>query len=119
LVDLQPEARAWLGAVATGERRPSWPAHLYVEIGHVLVRYVRTGRADPGRASAIYTEVRRIRAGTASPRALEFAMAVALERGLTVYDAAYVVLAEALDAPLVTADRQLADATEQAILLPG
>lgn len=47
------------------------------------------------------------------------AMAVALDRGLSVYDAAYVVLAEALDAPLVTADRQLANATEQGVLLPG
>jgi predicted nucleic acid-binding protein len=40
-------------------------------------------------------------------------------RRLTVYDAVSVVLAEGLDAPLVTADRQLANATEQAVLLPG
>jgi predicted nucleic acid-binding protein len=52
-----------------------------------------------------------------SPR-LEEAMAVAFERGPTVYDAAYVVLAEALEAPLVTADRRLAEATSTAVLLP-
>jgi predicted nucleic acid-binding protein len=50
---------------------------------------------------------------------MEAVIAVAVERRLTLHDAAYVVLAEALDAPLVTADRQLANATEQAVLLPG
>ncbi len=33
-----------------------------------------------------------------------------LRRNLTSYDAAYVALAEALDAPLITVDRRLADA---------
>jgi predicted nucleic acid-binding protein len=37
--------------------------------------------------------------------------AVALERGLSVYDACYTVMAEAEQAVLVTADRQLAEAT--------
>src|SRR4051794_24470130 len=61
--------------------------------------------------------VRRVRARIGQPKAMEAAIAVAFERGLTVYDAAYVVLAEALDAPLVTAERRLAEATERAVLL--
>ena len=40
-----------------------------------------------------------------------------LVQQLSVYDACYVVLAEALDAPLVTADRRLAEATANAVLL--
>jgi predicted nucleic acid-binding protein len=65
-------------------------------------------------------QVRWMRAHVRSARSSAAeAMAVALDRGLTVYDALYVVVAEALDAPLVTADRRLAAATEQAILLPG
>lgn len=47
------------------------------------------------------------------------AWATALSRGLTVYDACYVVLAETLDVPLVTADRGLATATPNAVLLQG
>ena len=42
---------------------------------------------------------------------------VALDRGLSVYDASYVVLAEALDAILVTADRTLASAAPEAELI--
>ncbi len=45
------------------------------------------------------------------------AFVVAVERGLTVYDASYVVLAEAHEAPLVTADRRLADAYDRIELL--
>jgi len=42
---------------------------------------------------------------------------VAVERGLTVYDASYVVLAEAHEAPLVTADRRLVGAYDRVELL--
>ena len=48
---------------------------------------------------------------------VEGAWELALVRSLTVYDACYVVLAEALDVPLVTADRRLAEATPSAVLL--
>ena len=47
----------------------------------------------------------------------EPAFAIAGERSISVYDACYVVLAETLDAPLVTADRRLADATANAVLV--
>jgi len=45
------------------------------------------------------------------------AFALSLERGLTVYDAAYVALAEAADAVLITADRTLAGVAMRAKLL--
>jgi predicted nucleic acid-binding protein len=46
------------------------------------------------------------------------ALVTALETGLSVYDACYVVLATAGDATLVTADQRLADAAPRAALLP-
>jgi predicted nucleic acid-binding protein len=119
LVDLQPAARTWLDRVAAAELAASWPAHLYAEVANSLVRLVRFDRIDVRRASSVYARVRGIPADTTAADSMESAMQLALERRLSAYDAAYVVLAEALDAPLVTADRRLAEATEQAVLLPG
>ncbi len=45
------------------------------------------------------------------------ALAASLAQGLFVYDAAYLVLAEALDATLVTADHRLAEAATKAELI--
>jgi len=42
-----------------------------------------------------------------APRALERAVALSWDRGVSVFDAAYVALAETLDAPLITADTKL------------
>jgi predicted nucleic acid-binding protein len=42
---------------------------------------------------------------------------VALERSLGAHDACYVVLAETLHAPLVTADARLTAATPNAVLI--
>ena len=117
-MDGQPDAYGWLhrGVI---ESALTWPAHLYAEVTHPLTRLARAGVIDTTRAIETYAEVRRLPARVRGPWQLESAMAVALDRRLTVYDAAYVVLAEALRAPLVTADRRLAEATDRAVLLPG
>ena len=44
---------------------------------------------------------------------------IAAERGLSAYDACYVVLAETMGATLITADRRLASATADAVLITG
>ncbi|HEX4519404.1 MAG TPA: hypothetical protein VH063_07465 [Gaiellaceae bacterium] len=68
---------------------------------------------SPDRAGMLVCEVAR--------RDLELAGAAtraALELGLTASDAAYVVLASARNAVLVTADRALAAAYEPSVLVP-
>ena len=119
-VDQEPQAVDWLDRVADGQVLPAWPAHLYVEVAHSLVRLTRARRLERNRATDALGRTLAVPANVRSLKSLAAeAFAVGLERGVSAYDAAYVVLAEALQAPLVTADRQLADATEQGVLLPG
>jgi predicted nucleic acid-binding protein len=120
LVDDQHEANAWMTRVRQGELVAAWPSHLYAEVAHGFARLTRAGRIGRPQAEDAVEQIRWLPARVHPVRhAAREAFALALERGLSVYDALYVVLAEILDAPLVTADRRLADATEQAILLPG
>lgn len=118
-VDLEPEARRWVERVAAEEVAPAWPAHLYAEVANGLVRLIRAGSIDATRAAHIRAGVVRLPARVPAPNRVADALAIALERRLTVCDAAYASLAEGLNARLVTADRRLAEATERAVLLPG
>ncbi len=83
------------------------PHLLDAEVGQVIRRYLLDGQMPKTRvdeAIEILGDLRITRHGHAGflPRAL------ALRRNLTVYDALYVALAEALGAALVTRDGRLA-----------
>lgn len=85
------------------------PDLLDVEVAQVLRRYARTGEIELERCRAALTDlvdfpVSRYPHDILLPRVWE------LRDNLTAYDAIYVALAEALDAPLLTRDRQLASA---------
>jgi len=105
-------AQRWL------EAEVAWPTLLYAEVAHALLRLHRQRAFPLARAREALDAIYAIHAD-ARPIAMLVpdAVDVALERRLTVYDACYVVLAEALEAPLVTADRRLAGATPNAVLL--
>lgn len=86
------------------------PHLLDVEVAQVIRRYAAAGEIDSERgltALADLTDLplRRYPHDILLPRIWE------LRKNLTAYDAAYVALAEALDAPLLTRDRRLAAAT--------
>jgi predicted nucleic acid-binding protein len=75
----------------------------------VIRRYAANGEIDGDRGLSALTDLadlplRRYPHGFLLPRIW------ALRNNLTAYDAAYVALAEALDAPLLTRDRRLAAA---------
>ena len=85
------------------------PHLLDVEIAQVIWRYAAKGDIDGKRGRDALDDLadfplRRYPHDILLPRIWE------LRDNLTAYDAAYVALAEALDAPLVTRDRRLAAA---------
>lgn len=83
------------------------PHLLDVEIAQVVRRYAASGEIDPDRGRAALADLsdfplRRYPHGFLLPRVWE------LRNNIAAYDAIYVALAEALDAPLLTCDRRLA-----------
>lgn len=93
-----------------GSRRSLHAPHLLdVEVAQTIRRYAASGEIDAERgliALAVLAglPLRRYPHDFLLPRIWE------LRNNLTAYDAAYVALAEALDAPLLTRDRRLAAA---------
>lgn len=86
------------------------PHLLDVEVAQVIRRYVAQGDLDAQTGEAALIDLadwplRRYPHDVLLPRIW------ALRNNLTAYDATYVALAEALDAPLLTRDRRLAGAT--------
>jgi predicted nucleic acid-binding protein len=84
------------------------PELLHYEVANVLVRGAGLDgpAARTGYDRFAGLEIATFALGDAEYRA---ALHLALDRGVTVYDASYVALAAALDAPFVTADRLLAE----------
>lgn len=83
------------------------PHLLDVEAAQVIRRYVAYGEIDARRGRMALTDLtdlplRRYPHDFLLPRIWE------LRNNLTAYDAAYVALAEALDAPLLTRDKRMA-----------
>jgi predicted nucleic acid-binding protein len=85
------------------------PHLLDVEVAQVIRRYAVNGEIDNGRGRAALTDLadfplHRYPHDFLLPRVWD------LRNNLTAYDAVYVALAEALDAPLLTRDRRLVTA---------
>lgn len=82
------------------------------------MQYVRAGKL---RAETAADDIKWLRAlplqSTPCRDLASRALAIALARGVSAYDAMYLALAEATDSVLVTADRRLADAADRAELL--
>jgi predicted nucleic acid-binding protein len=85
------------------------PELLDVEVLSVVRRLASAGRLSPARAQQAIDDLVALRVQRAAHRPL-VPRCWELRDNLTPYDAAYVALAEALDATLLTADRRLAGA---------
>ncbi|MGH7126182.1 MAG: type II toxin-antitoxin system VapC family toxin [Stellaceae bacterium] len=85
------------------------PYLLDVEVAQVLRRYAAAGEIDRERGRAALADLADFPLHR-YPHAFLLARAWDLRSNLTAYDAIYVALAEALDAPLLTRDQRLAGA---------
>ena len=82
------------------------PHLIDVEVAQVLRRYVMTGQMEAPRATQALTDFMDMRVERYAMEPL-LPRIWALRDNLTAYDAAYIALAEALDAPLITCDARL------------
>ena len=108
LLDLQAGAAVAARVSVAGETMHA-PHLLDAEVTHALRRYTLRGEITPTRGREALEDLAALRLRRYShvrllPRMWE------LRANLSGYDAAYVALAEALDAPLLTTDRALARA---------
>lgn len=85
------------------------PHLLDVEVAQVLRRYAAAGIITPPRGREALDDLLDL-ALTRYPHGVLLWRVWELRDNLTTYDAAYVALAEALDAPLVTCDSRIASA---------
>ena len=92
----------------SGERLIA-PELLDVEVTAAWRRHEAAGRLDSRRAALARSDLRDLPVQRISHRLL-VERCWELRSNVTVYDAVYVALAELLDAPLVSADRKLANA---------
>jgi predicted nucleic acid-binding protein len=93
---------------ATGETLHA-PHLLDVEVAHVIRRYAAAGEIDGERGRAALADLADLRL-LRYPHDILLPRIWDLRHNLSAYDAAYVALAEALEAPLITRDRRLAAA---------
>ena len=111
-------ARLWIAAVDAGEVSGTVPEHFYGEVANAMSAYVRAGQMRAPIAAELVTRCFDLPLAAQPARDLVPAAFVrSLQLELTVYDAVYVVLAEAADAALVTADRELARAYDRVELV--
>lgn len=108
LCDAGPHGVWAASTLARGELAA--PHLMMFETANTLRRLEIAGVIDPGESAAAFAELNSVQLdlwpfGTLSGRIWE------LRSSVTSYDAAYVALAEVLDAPLVTLDQPLARAS--------
>ncbi|HTB33331.1 MAG TPA: type II toxin-antitoxin system VapC family toxin [bacterium] len=78
------------------------------EFSSALLKYVRAGRCEPGLANQTFEKALRFFGGHEAEVDDRLALGLALDLGLSAYDAQYVALGQQLGAVLVTADKALA-----------
>ncbi len=96
------------------------PDLLWPEVGHVLAKRVLTDVLTEDEARELMDELLSLPIDTCDTRGLmQDALALAVGRRLTVYDALYLALARLRGATLLTCDHELAAAAGDEVAEPG
>ena len=107
-------------ALALIERDPAWvaPRLWRYELRNVLATMMRVQRLSLGQAGAAFRGAEQLVADAAVESSLERCLRLAARGGISAWDAEFVLTAEELGLPLVTADKRLARAfPRRAVLL--
>jgi predicted nucleic acid-binding protein len=107
LTDAGPAGR-WAAALLRGPELVA-PGHMPFEVANALRRGALQGTFDWATSGERYRRLNNLAVGLI-PLAVISARTWELAPNLSIYDVAYVALAELLDAPLVTLDKRLARA---------
>jgi predicted nucleic acid-binding protein len=84
------------------------PDLFYIENANVLWKYVRAGQLNSQQAQAHLKTLKALPFQvTSTSDLLEAALNIALEFTISAYDACYIVLADQINAPLLTLDQKL------------
>jgi predicted nucleic acid-binding protein len=98
--------QAVAGRIAAPGETLHAPHLIDLEVAQVLRRFLRAGVLSEGRADAALDDFRDLPIARYAHELL-LGRVWGLRRNVTAYDAAYLALAEALNAPLLTIDRRL------------
>lgn len=116
-VDRAPDARAWTARLG-GDVHGHAPELIWAEAASALRLYVTTKAMSRVLAHEVLANLMRLDLESHALRELAVpALERALQQRVSVYDACYLVLADALGATLVTADRRLAKTATEADLI--
>lgn len=92
------------------------PDLMYIECANILWKYSRRFGYDPKRAQENLDDLAKLEIETVPTYGLFIqAYQLAQQLGITAYDACYVVLAQELSCPLITADQRLVQMIPQQI----
>jgi len=91
------------------------PDLIFLEVASVALKSLRRGWLDRRQAEALIAALPRLLTDVAPSGPLaEAAFQLAADHGFSAYDAAYLALAQARNAPLLTADLKLAEGARRA-----
>jgi predicted nucleic acid-binding protein len=114
----EPAAHEWIRSIIDGDVRARVPDIVYLEIANSLLKYVRSGEMTSEEADEELNYVLDMPLERVSAiRLARQALGLAIARGISAYDGAYLALSLGSDAALVTADKRLADEAERSVLL--